>query len=101
MRSNNQQAHTRKRTATNCSKGAAFALNKPNLEGDLLGLLALLLTTQLEALATLDGLLVHQTALIALQLQHDLLGGLDLSGWKRNTKTRWMTYPGDRIRRRH
>ena len=48
------------------------------LKSHLLALLALLLTAEFEALATLDRLLVRDTAIAALQLQHDLLRGLDL-----------------------
>ena len=42
------------------------------------GTLGLLLTTQLEVLASLEGLLVLVPTLGALQSQHNLLGGLGL-----------------------
>jgi len=41
-------------------------------------LLALLVTAQLELLATADGLELTSTALGALEAEHDLLGGLGL-----------------------
>ncbi len=59
---------------------------RPGLKGELLALLTLLLAAELEALATLDGMLVRQRALCALQLQHDLLRGLDLNDGKKTRK---------------
>ena len=40
--------------------------------------LALLVTTDLEVLAALDGVHAHSLAGVALQAEHDLLGGLRL-----------------------
>lgn len=46
--------------------------------GDGISLLLLLLGTELEVLAALDGDLVELLAVVALELEHDLLGGLGL-----------------------